>query len=237
MLTSKLEDLIWKGKAFPKTFCVGGTQKHVINIQPDRFIIITDILYFPFFACQLSDSSYIGADQIETWIRTNHISTQLTILGEKNFNRFQFRNNIYFNPTKNDFSQFLAIPESPTHVDTYLIHTTGVSFSFSFGTPLTPTNDFTLAESVAYSSPADYGKIGDTNYLATTQINQNDSDNSFSNWVSRPARIHVASTNELAYPVDSGTNIESSYRQYGNQHPIVQVSYIEIMGQPNNIGL
>ena len=99
MLTSKLEDLIWKGKAFPRTFCVGGTQKHVLNIQQDRFIIITDLLYFPFYANANGDepSPYTTPVELDQWIQSNHISTQLTILGEKNFNRFQFRNNISFN--------------------------------------------------------------------------------------------------------------------------------------------
>jgi len=238
MLTSKLEDLIWKGKAFPKTFCVGGTQKHVLNIQPDRFIIITDILYFPFFAYELREgSSKVTWEQIDQWIRFNYISTQLTILGEKNFNRFQFRNNIYFNAITPENNTFLAIPGSATHLDTYLIHTTGVSFSFSLGNILSPTDGNTLAESVAFNSPADYGKDGDTDIIPTTQINLIQSDNDFFNYVSRPVVNGENATNELAYPVDGGTNIPSYFRQYGNQHPILQVSYIEILGQPDNIGL
>lgn len=243
MLTSKLEDLIWQGKAFPKTFCVGGTQKHVIDIQPDRFIIITDILYFPFFAMQpdpeISNVFIPDIEVIGKYIASNHISTQLTILGEKNYNRFQFRNNVNFVSDNNGTdSRFLAIPQTPTHLDTYLIHTTGVSFTFSYGVGATPTDGPTLASSTAFSNPVDYGKQGDLIVDNTTQISDvSIGPTTFENYVSRTAPAGTPTTNELAYPVNSFTNITSDQRVYGNQHPIVQVSYIEILGQPNNIGL
>lgn len=240
MLTSKLEDLIWKGKAFPKTFCVGGTQKHVIDIQQDRFIIITDILYFPFYANNDPETptTYTTIPELDSWIKSNRISTQLTILGEKNFNRFQFRNNVNFVPLDPSLQSFYPIPQTPIHLDTYLIHTTGVSFTFSFGVPLSATDGGTLASSVAFSNPVDYGKLGDTVVDNTTQVNDVSTGTIFENYVSRIApAIGDATTNELAYPVDTGTNITSNLRKFGNNHPIVQVSYIEILGQPNNIGL
>ena len=49
MLSPKLEDLILKGRAFFRTAVIGGTQKATINIDDDRFIIITDMIYFPGF--------------------------------------------------------------------------------------------------------------------------------------------------------------------------------------------
>ena len=243
MLTSKLEDLIWKGKAFPKTYCVGGTQKHVLNIQPDRFIIITDILYFPFYSLNFGEADqnvFTDLQQIEKWIRSNNISTQLTILGEKNYNRFQFRNNISFAGLIATDSKCYAIPQTPTHLDTYLIHTTGVSFTFSWGVPLIPTDGSSLPNTTAFSNPVDYGKLGDPVVDATTQINDvSTGTTQFLNYYSREAGYNAidATTNELAYPVDRDTNIESQYRRYGNNHPLVQVSYIEILGSPNNIGL
>jgi hypothetical protein len=241
MLTSKLEDLIWKGKAFPKTFCVGATQKHVLNIQPDRFIIITDLLYFPFYANYNEESeetsTYNG--EINGWIKSNHIATQLTILGEKNFNRFQFRNNISFVPADTTNTIFYPIPATPTHIDAYLIHTTGVSFTFSHGQNIIPTDGGTLPNSTAFSNPVDYGKLGDPVVNATTQVNDVSTGiTQFLNYVSREAvAVGDATTNELAYPVDATTNIESGYRKFGNSYPIVQVSYVEILGSPNNIGL
>jgi hypothetical protein len=240
MLTSKLEDLIWKGKAFPKTLCVGGTQKQGLDIQQDRFIIITDLLYFPFIAntSEEAEDPYIPLRVIAKWIESNNISTQLTILGEKNFNRFQFRNNVGFVSDGQD--KFLGIPQTPTHVDTYLIHTTGVSFTFSFGVPFIPTDGVNLADTFAYSNPVDYGKLGDPVVDVTTQINDvSTSVTSFQNFYTRkvvPLGFNAA-TNELAYPVDNDTNIQSFQRKYGNGHPIVQVSYIEVLGSPNNIGL
>jgi len=241
MLTSKLEDLIWKGKAFPKTFCVGNTQKHVLNIQPDRFIIITDILYFPFYANQDPESERPTTlfEEIAKWIDSNRISTQLTILGEKNFNRFQFRNNISFVKNIEGNREYLAIPQTPTHLDTYLIHTTGVSFTFSHGTKWNNLNTIVLPSSTAYSAPIDYGKEGDsTAYPVTTIADMTTTDFTFTNYYDRIGiPSNFPATKELAYPVDSTTSITSGQRLYGNQHPILQVSYIEILGSPNNIGL
>jgi len=241
MLTSKLENLIWEGKAFPKTFCVGNTQKHVLNIQPDRFIIITDILYFPFYAKYESDSTdaFVSIYDINKWIISNHISTQLTILGEKNFNRFQFRNNVNFISNNDGTKNYIPIPGQATFLNTYLIHTTGVSFTFSFGSAFNNLNGNTLPESTAFSAPIDYGKDGDLNVYPVTQIGDlTTGDFTFTNYYGRndiPANFPA--TQELAYSVDSTTNITSDLRPYGNSHPILQVSYVEILGQPNNIGL
>jgi len=239
MLTSKLENLIWEGKAFPKTFCVGNTQKHVLNIQPDRFIIITDILYFPFFAGYNQEINLdVSFGNILDWVKKNHISTQLTILGEKNFNRFQFRNNVNFVFDDQDLT-YLPIPGQPTFLNTYLIHTTGVSFTFSFGSPWNNLNGNTLPESTGFSAPIDYGKDGDSDVFPVTQIGDlSTADFTFTNYYGRndiPANFPA--TQELAYSVDSTTNITSDLRPYGNSHPILQVSYVEILGSPNNIGL
>ncbi len=46
MLTPILEKLILSGKASYNTFVVGGSEKHILNVENDRFIIITDLLYF-----------------------------------------------------------------------------------------------------------------------------------------------------------------------------------------------
>lgn len=238
MLSSKLEELIWKGKAFPKTFCVGNTQKHVLNIPQERFIIITDLTFFPFYAVENQENAFTTFDMMEKWINTNHISTQLTILGEKNFNRFQFRNNINF-VRNNDLDTYLALPGTPTHLDTYLIHTTGVSFTFSYGTKWNNFNSNVLPTSTAFTAPIDYGKDGDaTVYPVTTIGDMTTTDFTFTNYYSRidiPANFPA--TQELAYPVDSTTNITSDLRLYGNQHPILQIGYVELLGSPNNIGL
>lgn len=241
MLSSKLEDLIWKGKAFPKTFCVGNTQKHILNIPPDRFIIITDILYFPFYANYESESgkTFVSIEDIDTWIGSNHISTQLTVLGEKNFNRFQFRNNVNFISNNGGEKNYIPVPGQATFLNTYLIHTTGVSFTFSFGSRWNNLNGNTLPESTALSAPVDYGKDGDTNVYPVTQIaDVSTGDFTFTNYYGRrdiPANFPA--TQELAYSVDSTTDINSSFRPFGNSHPICQISYVELLGSPNNVGL
>jgi hypothetical protein len=98
MITAKLEELIWQGRAFFKTLVVGGTQRQSLNISEDRFIIITDITYF--------SSGHFPVDPsgtFNTWafLQRNGMNTQLTILGEKGVNRFLFRNSFVGAPHNN----------------------------------------------------------------------------------------------------------------------------------------
>ena len=46
MITPHLEKLILCGKASYNTFVIGGSEKCILNVDNDRFIIITDIIYF-----------------------------------------------------------------------------------------------------------------------------------------------------------------------------------------------
>ena len=45
MIPEKLQKLILQGKAQANTFVAGGAPKAVLNVQNDRFIIITSINY------------------------------------------------------------------------------------------------------------------------------------------------------------------------------------------------
>ncbi len=111
MLTPKLEELILKGRAFFKTFVAGGT-KHTLSFGDDRFIIITDITYFPM--------------NVEDKKGTPNHNTQVAIYGERGYNHFIFRNYNNTNLNNENVHGFC----SPTTIDLYLMHTKQVGFSF-----------------------------------------------------------------------------------------------------------
>ena len=114
MVTPKLEEWILCGKAFFKTFVAGG-DKHTLTFGNDRFIIITDITYFP-----MNIGTAVKGD--ETINLQNH-NTQVAIYGERGYNHYIFRN---FNDARNNSLDFCG----PTTINTYLLHEQQVGFSF-----------------------------------------------------------------------------------------------------------
>jgi len=227
MITPKLEELIWCGKAFFKTAVVGGS-KTTINIENDRFIIITDILYLPYQWDQ--STSYASSP-----------TTQLSIYGERGFNHYMFRNKAIYEGVV--FDQNAGIVTSsgmqsvpPQQIDTYLIHTTQVGFSFinMFRNPAS-TLGVASGNNPAYEPPLDYGKDGMTGALNV--------DTSFDTAVGFTNQVVNRQTG-----LGVGTNITQQVQVQaenagkpqvnGNLYfPIANINYIEILGQPNNIGL
>ena len=126
MITQGLEKLILCGRAFPKTFVAGGGQKSNIFVQNDRFIVITDIVYFS-RKNLLGRASYADCINNVNPLQLNSLTTQLTILSERGFNRFLFRDNLTTQMGGEDCS-----PIGSHKIDTYCIHTKAVSFSFSW---------------------------------------------------------------------------------------------------------
>jgi len=61
MITPYLEQLIWEGKAAPRTWATGGSGSFRIPVRKNRFIIITDITWHPFVTQSLSDVSGLQA--------------------------------------------------------------------------------------------------------------------------------------------------------------------------------
>ena len=235
MITPKLEQLIWEGKAFFKTFVVGGAQRHNFNIQNDRFIIITDITYFN-TGSFLSDNS--GTNNTFANMQAQGMNTQLTILGEKGVNRFLFRNSFVGVPHNNSGRLEHLLPVGHTVINTYLLHTSNVAFSFSFAqditaqtTALTPSNFF------AIEPPTDYGKDGQPGALnVTTDLTVNGTA-VYNNLQGRErAAPGIDESREFSFPVDSTNNIPAANRENSWAYPILHVNYVEIMGLPNNIG-
>ena len=227
MLTPRLEDWILCGKAFFKTFVAGG-DKHTLNIGNDRFIIITDITYFPMNITTTQPS--IG----KPTEYANH-NTQVAIYGERGYNHYIFRN---FNDARNNSLDF----SGPITINTYLMHEQQVGFSFCnapfFNNQFTGTAD---TENPGYSSPIDYGIDGQpSTENVTLTMDAIGSTPIQNNFVTRPA----AGSNEsqqLRFPYDIsnsfGLNLIAPNTGFNNryEYPILLVNYVEVLGQANNI--
>lgn len=233
MLTPALEKLVLCGKASYNTFVAGGSEKHILNVQNDRFIIITDLTYY----CSVN----LGNKALEAGIVqindlfTNHLNTQLKIFSTKSQNSFLFRNNILIQSISNDNKTFNLSPSGNVKLDTYLIHESDVSFTFSYaGVRRSVLNGTTKAESIAFPPPFDYGKDGQPGAINVEKITA-DNFNSLSTLNGGQLEITGGQPEnlELSFPVDTNyvyTNVLQAYAQ-----PIVQVGYVEILGNPTNI--
>lgn len=236
MITPKLEELIWKGKAFYKTCVVGGTQRQTLNINDDRFIIITDLTYFSSGHFPVNPS---GTNNIWDIMSRNGMNTQLTILGEKGVNRFLFRNSFVGAPHNNTGTIEHLLPIGSTKIDTYLLHTKNVGFAFSFAQDLTAeTGGLVDAENFALQPPTDYGRLGQTGALPISQKVQVFGAGVYEdNFQGKDNTAGVNQSNEFSFPVDSANDIPFQNRINSWAYPICHVNYIEIIGLPNNIQL
>jgi len=217
MVTPKLEELILCGKAFFKTFVAGG-EKHTLNIGNDRFIIITDITYFPM---------NIPGDG-ENY--ANH-NTQVAIYGERGYNHFIFRNYNNTNVNNANVHGFC----SPTTINLFLLHEQQVGFSFG-NAPFFNNINSGIAnfDNPAYQPPIDYGKDGQPGALPTiTTMSAINAGSIQNNFTTRPVSGNIESQ-QLFFPFDGysrfSQNIDGSY-----EYPLLHVNYVEVIGSANNI--
>lgn len=225
MLSPKLEDLILKGRAFFRTAVIGGTQKATINIDDDRFIIITDMIYFPGFYAQ--DNTQELKPEID-------FTSQFTVYGQRGFTNYIARTSYDRNVLSD---RPLYSPKTQVRYDVYLLHTQQVGFSFTKGAPLIPTAFPAPANNPGYAPPLDYGREGDTGVINT----------SVSTVINTPtAAIYNATTragsgsvnfDKFQFPVDTNTAIIDNELQNTQNYPLLQVNYVEVLGLPNNLGI
>jgi len=140
-LSNILETLIHAGKAEFKTFSAGGSQKSILNIQQNHYIIITNVMFQP---------QYKG-DALN----------QLNIVSEGKINSLIFRNTL--NGAPNNYNSAIS-------VDTYFMHKNSVQFCLSKCPDLNIAFDvgFFKNLSVGFYPVSDYGKadvIGSSNTL------------------------------------------------------------------------
>jgi len=225
MLTPKLEELILKGRAFFKTFVAGGT-KHTLSFGDDRFIIITDITYFPMNIRTLDGQS--GASV------PNH-NTQVAIYSNRGYNHFIFRNYNNTNVNNANVHGFC----SPTTIDLYLMHTEQVGFSFCNAPYLNNLNTgIANTENPSYKPPLDYGKNGDPGAVSVLLTADAPGVTSIqNNFTTRPASGSNESQ-QLFFPFDSASSFISTPDFENNpEFPLLHVNYVEILGLPNNLSI
>lgn len=245
MITPTLEKLILSGNATYNTFVVGGTEKHILNVKPNRFIIITKLIYY-----NSVNTDHVISDTQWNTFSTRKSNTQLKVLSEKSCNHFVFRNNYNLIPRNTTSPTYIIIPLGNVSVDTYLIHESDVSFSFCVGGRIEEINTLeTPAKSIAYPPPADYGKFGQNNailvrrltnanpYLAqpfyNAPVGQIGSEKQQGEIIPAPVwEPGGSNTLQLEYPYDNSTRPET---ENAWSTPIVQVEYVEINGNPTNV--
>ena len=221
MITNKLEDLILKGRAFFRTAVIGGTQKATINIDEDRFIIITDVTYFPGY--------YRLTDEMPN-VKTDFAS-QFTIYGNRGYNNFVVRHKIELSSTGEYYVS------NHIRFDLYILHTDQVGFSFCKAKDIAPTSFVAPANNPGYAPPLDYGREGDTGAINTSVTSPIVSPTN--RLINNTTRAGSGSNNADTFilPIDSDTAILDTEIQYTNQYPILHVNYVEILGNPNNLGI
>lgn len=216
MITPQLEKLILCGKAFFKTFVAGGT-KHTLTFGNDRFIIITDITYFPM------NLTSKGGDP-------NH-NTQVAIYGERGYNHFIFRNYNNTNVNNANVHGFC----SPITINTFLLHEQQVGFDFSNASRFQNVNiGIASTNNPSYSPPLEYGKDGDilpVNVILTADAVG--TVNLQNNFTTRPATGSNESQ-QLFFPVDDFNSFVTEFED-SFEYPLLHVNYVEVLGQPNNI--
>jgi hypothetical protein len=234
MLTTQLEKLILCGKASYKTFVIGGAGKNVLNVKKDRFIIITDLTYFS--SLNTKDKSF-GLTLVELNTLLSKANTQLKIFSSKSNNKFIFRNN---------FTYFFSAPGyniSPignTKIDTYLVHESSVSFTFSVaGDRLSAIPPAINRSEIGFPAPYDYGIEGQTGALLNENVTKSAAGASNLQTVNGGEEYLLRRTAtaqqslELVFPVDNNHLIPGLFASVC--YPLLNVGYVEIFGNPTNL--
>jgi hypothetical protein len=238
MLTATLEKLILSGNATYNTFVIGGTEKHILNVPSNRFIVITDITYFS--QLNTKDGIFVFNNSQIKDFEANGLNTQLKVFSNKSNNHFVFRNNISVTPFVDADApireqEYLCTPFGSTKLDTFLIHESDVSFTFSYaGRNLAQLVAATPVKSIAYPPPLDYGK-GATAINVKLVGNSNPTGNFYTAPVGTVQKFVVNEANalQLMFPVDTNTKIQDTV--FPNAYPLALISYVEINGNPTNI--
>jgi hypothetical protein len=231
MITPQLEKLILCGKAFFKTAVVGGT-KTTIDIDNDRFIIITDITFLPYYNPAVYDNE--RAD----------LNTQLSIYGERGFNHYIFANyrpttQVIFNADPGVLQvedQSGKTAANVQKIDCYILHTTQVGFSFLISPQSTAaTIGIAASNNPAFEPPLDYGKEGMPGAL-----------NVYTDITPTGMILNQVTNRLTGLGIGSAVTQQIQYAATVNSvplcannpsFPIANINYVEILGQPNNIGI
>lgn len=232
MITPHLEKLILSGKASYNTHVIGGSEKCILNVAHDRFIIITDLTYFSQLNLK-EGSSNLGMTEADLAALNQQLNTQCKIFSRKSNNTFLFRNqlSIAVNLTSTTHDVF---PIGSVKLDTFLIHDQDVSFTFSKDIKnSTIVNALSPSKSIGNPPPFDYGVEGQAGALAvrlvtgTTILQTVEAGN-------QRLTGQAAGSLELMFQVNATTQLTNC--ELSTTYPILNVGYVEILGTPTNIG-
>jgi len=228
MITPILEKLILSGRAFYKTAVIGGT-KTTVDIENDRFIIITGIHFLGY--------------QSTTFGLARDTLTQLSIYGEKGFNHYMFANSrlsttAYWDSTAGaERTANVKNAISQPKIDCYILHTTQVGFSFLVQGNVLPTvgtNGVASGNNPGFEPPIDYGKDGQTGALnVDLTVNMNPTLNC--DLVPRYTGVGVGTniSRQIQFPAVAATTPTVNNNAF---MPIANIDYVEVLGIPDNIG-
>jgi hypothetical protein len=235
MLTQQLEKLILCGKASYKTFVIGGAGKNVLNVKKDRFIIITDLTYFS--SLNTKDKS-IDLSPAELLTFLTKVNTQLKIFSSKSNNKYIFRNNFtYFEKGNGNFH---LSPQGNVKIDTYLVHESSVSFTFSVaGDRLSASPAAINRSEIGFPAPYDYGIEGQPGALLNDNVTKSalgasnlQTVNGGDEYILRRTSTAQQSL-ELVFPVDGNHLLPGMFNSLC--YPLLNVGYVEIFGNPTNL--
>jgi hypothetical protein len=121
-------------------------------------------------------------------------------------------------------------PIGSTQIDTYLVHETDISITFSAGGRRTNVSGNFPDNTPANFPPYDYGQGTDPRALPVVLESQDTSLTSLPTGLNN--LIPGPYTSEFTIPVDPGhyPNVTAPFN-----YPLVHVQYIEILGNPTNI--
>ena len=250
MITPHLEKLILSGNASYNTFVIGGSEKSILNVAKNRFIIITDITYFhqlnlPFDPLDPGDPGSAYNQVLEparvVAFLTNRLNTQLRVFSRKSNNLFIYRNNINITSLGGagpHDENYLLTTNGQTHLNTFLIHEDDISFSFSkVGENSTIVTGISPAESIGNLPPFDYGLQGQGGVPLSVRLKTKFTDSILLQNVpagNKYKQVPPSFSYEFQNEINPATIIDNV--ENASAYPLVLVGYVEINGTPTNVG-
>lgn len=234
MLTPLLERLILSGKGQYKTY-IAASQKNVINVPKDHFIIITAFSHFPF----------LPVDQLEPDPNAVllQLVTQMKVFSDKSYTNYVIRNNIArtigFNATTGELIPVWNTG-SPYQENVYLVHETDVSISFSktLRAPAAAVSGIAPAGAPAKPTPADYGRNGFAGSIAVSLEKVTGVNSAFRPLAkfTPPSAVATNNLENLEFPINATTALTDADIQKGVlTYPLCIFQYVEVNGRITDI--
>lgn len=236
MITPFLEKLILTGKAQVKTQ-IAYSQKNLIPVKKDHFIVIHHFSYFPFLPSDMAEPDPNSLNRF--------LVVQMKIFSDKGYSNFVIRNEISkgigFNGTTGELLPVWNCG-SPYQEDVYLVHETDVSviFSKTLQAPLSGLSAVAPAPMVAKRVPSDYGSDGFAGSFPVAQqknVGINTEVRPLGKYTP-PSAIALFSNEDLEFPINAGTIFSDADIQKGtNTYPLCIFQYVEINGRPTDLSV